>query len=153
MKEAIDLVCDENLRFRLNRLDSQVKMTFDLISQRMGWLIISHSFLFSAYTNSAIAQNPSLPAVRVALLWVLPVVAILSAFLVGCSVEAAFKILSSYKKKRDRLEAEAQHFGYESITISTHTWSFFLGSLPGRVLPWILLSSWLVLLTVSVVFH
>jgi len=38
---------------RLERIDEQIRMEYDLMGQRMSWMVISQSFLFSAIAFKA----------------------------------------------------------------------------------------------------
>ena len=47
----------EDIRFELQRVDAQIRLELELIGQRMNWMSISHSFLFSAFTLETVSDS------------------------------------------------------------------------------------------------
>jgi hypothetical protein len=84
---AID-VKDDDLRFRLSRCDTQIRIEFDLIGYRMTWLMTSQAFLFAAFTVCVTAPQPRLILLAHWLQFVLPTVGVISALVVAIAIGA-----------------------------------------------------------------
>nr|WP_315246665.1 hypothetical protein [uncultured Albidiferax sp.] len=137
---------DHNLQFRLSRFDAQIKMEFDLIGYRMTWLMTSQAFLFTAFTVCVTANEPRMVSAAVAIQYIVPIVGMLSAFLVALAIGAAHDVVASLKPAREKLETIAERKGYEVLGVDTQSRDHWIGNLPSRILPWVLAGLWLVLL-------
>jgi hypothetical protein len=135
----------QELQFRLNRLDTEIRTAFDVLNQRITWLMISSSFLLSAF----ISLEKSSPDIARHLRWLLPVLGVLSALLVGIAAVGKHRIIEHVKGLRTSAEAQASRFGCESL--EEKTWPHRIINLPSQVLPWLLLLLWLFILGVQVV--
>lgn len=133
---------DEVLRFRLDRLDTEMRTAFDVLNQRITWLMISNSFLFAAF----IALDKSTDIARY-LRWLLPGLGVISAFLVGIAAVGKHRIIKEVKNFRIKAEEQASQFGCERL--EGKTWPHRIINLPSQFLPWLLLLLWLVILGVQ----
>jgi hypothetical protein len=131
----------------LNRLDTMVKVNLDLVGHRMGWLLVSQSFLFTAFALAAAhVHSPSaVPALRL-IVWLVPLIGIAVAALVGISIAAAIWVLWEIKGTRRRLEARllapyAASTGPSSVP--RHSIKDWLGHLPALVLPLGFVGAWI----------
>jgi hypothetical protein len=133
---------DEVLQFRLNRLDTEIRTAFDVLNQRITWLMISNSFLFSAF----ISLDKSADIARY-LRWLLPGLGVISALLVGIAAVGKHRIIKEVKRLRINAEKQASQFGCEQL--EGKTWPHRIINLPSQVLPWLLLLLWLLILRVQ----
>ena len=133
------------LQFRLNRLDTEIRTAFDVLNQRITWLMISSSFLLSAF----ISLDKSSPDIGRHLRWLLPGLGVLSALLVGIAAVGKHRIIKHVKGLRIIAEEQASQFRCESL--EGKTWPHRIINLPSQVLPWLLLLLWLFILGVQVV--
>jgi len=145
----------------LDRLDTMIKVTLDLIAHRMGWLLISQSFLFTAFALAlgnaaggagadAAARNWS--ALLARLILVLPAIGIGTALIVGVSVAAAIAAIQIFKKRRSRLQQSLQRraeaYGvdanadFNASSLPYQSWEDRFGYLPSVLLPPGLLAAW-----------
>jgi len=134
----------EDCRFRLTRFDTQLRIEFDLIGHRMTWLVISQSFLFSAFATAlrSIEDEGTRHAVKV-LRRLVPELGILSALLAGVAIIAAHMVILRLKRRRDQLEEIAEkEFNYERLGVGSSTWPHWLGNAASVVLPWLLIVVW-----------
>jgi hypothetical protein len=92
---------------QIARLGEMLKAEFDLIAARMSWLMISESFIFSAFATAAASYRPDHPMVGVLryLGWVLPFVGMFLAAIVYAALLAAQSAVVVMKRQRDRMMA------------------------------------------------
>ena len=134
------------LRFRIKRLDDQIRVEFDLIGHRMTWLVISQSFLFSAVSltvNNLV--NPSAVKISELLRWLIPIIGIITCSSVGLATFAALSVITNLKEQRDNLEDKAKD-DLELIGVRITSWEHKIGNIPSLILPWILCIAWLLVL-------
>lgn len=128
---------EEMLRFRIKRLDDQIRVEFDLIGHRMTWLVISQSFLFSAVSltvNNSV--NPSAVKISELLRWLIPIIGIITCISVGLATFAARSVIDKLKSQRDPLESQ------EPIGVRSASWEHKIGNIPSVILPWVLCIAW-----------
>lgn len=138
-------ISTDALRFRLTRLDTEMRTAFDVLNQRITWLMISHSFLFSAFVS--LVGKPPESIIAQHLTWLVPVLGVVSALLVGIAAVAKDSIIRSIKEKRRNLEKEAIREGYEPL--EGKGWAHWAIYLPSSVLPWLLLALWVLILVLT----
>ena len=130
---------------QIARLGEGLKAEFDLIAGRMSWLMISESFIFSAFATALANYRPDHPAVNGLrfLFWVLPFVGMFLAVSVHLAVLAALSAIDTMKRQRDRMMAglPAQ---LRIDLISTRSRQQWWGNLPAVVLPPALVVVWAV---------
>jgi glucan phosphoethanolaminetransferase (alkaline phosphatase superfamily) len=141
-------VAAEDLRFRITRFDTQIKMEFDLIGYRMMWLMTSQAFLFAAFSVCVTANTPRLPEVTRLLQYVLPIVGSIAAFVVALAILAAHRVVERLKPARTDLERMGASLGYEILGVDPESPEHVSGNLPSRILPPIIAVAWLALLIV-----
>jgi hypothetical protein len=132
----------------LLRFDGEIHLELELVGQRMTWLSISHSFLFSAFTVEVVARASAAPAIRHVLRHAIPMIGIVSAVSVGLAVLAAQASARSLRRERAELEArraDASPAGF-APSLTRSAWIVRLGDLPPRLIPWLLAVTWMVLL-------
>ncbi len=166
MNDTSDANCDsKEIQFILNRIDTFIKTQYELISQRMTWLVMSQSFLFIAYANLMNKSNghnfpltfyalPKIPdEIPCLLTWIIPVIGILMASLVIISIRAAHHVIVRLKTMRIAYEEKHQsdcmvlsNKDYKPISVSLLDWEHCDGNMPAICLPYILLLAWCLVL-------
>ena len=142
---------DGVLNRRLARLDSQIKIEFDLVGHRISWLLVANAFLFSAYvlTLNHVKSEDYIWQIKI-LTISLPAIGAVSSLLVGMAVYAAHWVMKKLKPIRDKLEQQASSlYEYEQIGIATNKWPHRIGNWPPNVLPPLLFVIWMSLLIVT----
>jgi len=129
---------EESLSRRLTRLDSQLKIEYELIGHRVSWLLVSNSFLFGAFVvglNNA-SLNGGIQKLIHILILAIPVIGLASSVLVALAVRAAHEVVSEFKVVRDRVEEEAHRaFSYERLGVHIKSWPHIVGNWPPMLLP------------------
>lgn len=131
-------VLEESLSRRLTRLDSQLKIEYELIGQRVSWLLVSNSFLFGAFVVGLNNVNPNTNVQKLihVLILAIPVIGLTSSVLVALAVRAAHEVISDLKAVRDRVEEEAYRaFSYERLGVQSKSWPHVVGNWPPTLLP------------------
>jgi hypothetical protein len=135
----------------LHRLDAMIKTNLDLISQRMGWLLISQSFLFTAFALAAAhVENPV--ADRVSLnvfIHLVPVLGLITSVFVGLSLAAAMRVIWTMKATRAAIEAKltsALEAAYGAASVSRASAVDWIGHAPALFVPPLFAAAWLYLL-------
>lgn len=133
-------------RYRLVR--QQIEHEDNLVSQRLSWLLVSQSFLFTAYAISVNGppqiRSHALETTVSELLVLLPLVSILSALLIGLTVIAG--IWTMYKLRRRYSPPLESTFGDELPPIQSAGGALFLGHFAPLFLPVLFIVIWLVLM-------
>ena len=145
---------EESLSRRLARLDSQIKVEYELIGHRVSWLLVSNSFLFAAFVvalgNSSLDANTQ-KLIRILVL-ALPVIGLVSSVLVSLAVRAANEVVHELKKARDFVEEQASRFyEYERLGVHIKSWPHIVGNWPPALLPPLFAIVWLTLLYTRIV--
>jgi hypothetical protein len=137
---------------QIARLGEGLKAEFDLIAGRMSWLVISESFIFSAFATAIANYRPDHPAARGLwfLAWVLPFVGMFLAVTVYLAILAALSAIDTLKKQRDRMMAglPAQ---LQIDLISTRSRQQWWGNVPAHVLPPVLFLVWAVAYAIALI--
>ena len=130
---------------QIARLGEGLKAEFDLIAGRMTWLIISESFIFSAFATAIANYRPDHPVIGGLrfLVWVLPFVGMILAACVYVAILAALSAIDTLKGQRDRMMAglPAQ---LRIDLISARSQQQWWGNVPAHVLPPVLFLVWAV---------
>jgi hypothetical protein len=128
---------------QIGRLGEGIKAEFDLISGRMTWLMISESFIFSAFATAIANYRSDHPVVDT--LWylirILPFIGMLLTVTVYVAIVAALSAIDKLKRQRDRMMAGLPaHLRIDLISArSRHQW---WGNVPAHVLPPTLFLVW-----------
>lgn len=137
---------EESLNRRILRLDSQIKIEYDLIGHRVSWLLASNSFLIAAF---AVVLNNSSPngslnwRLAQLLMWLLPITGSISCIVVARAVSAAHSVINELKKQRDPVEdLAAKLYSYERLGVSQQTWYHIAGNRPPTFLPLVVACVW-----------
>lgn len=136
---------NEEIKYRLDRLDALIKFEFDLIGYRMTWLVVSQSFLFTAF--SVAASNHMNHPILGRMLWLLPSVGICVSAIVYFAILAAHSVVRKLKGIRKPLEETAnKQFSCEKASVEADRWEHMLGNVPPYTVPLILTLAWAILL-------
>jgi hypothetical protein len=134
------------LQFRLNRLDAQIRVEYDTIGQRMVWLMISQSFLFSSFVTSTIAWETAESfhaSVFQDLRWILAGIGLFSALMVWASILAAHDAIAWLLSIRDRVEENAAATeGIDRLGHLIPPFSTLMGNMPPKLIPLMLTATW-----------
>ena len=134
---------------QLSRVDSRIRAEQDYISSRIGWLFSSHAFLFIALA-ALVSQPPTsvsrLRVIRTVMMIALPLIGVISSYLIWQAIRAAFHVLSSCRDLRRGLEGLlARQFQCSVVTPIARRLK--AGDRPPMWLPLILGAVWLLLLS------
>jgi hypothetical protein len=132
-----------NALAQIARLGEVLKAEFDLVAARMSWLVISESFIFSAFASAAAAYRLDHPLVGVLryLGWVLPFVGMSLAACVSVAIIAGLSAVRTLKRQRDRMMAHlppSLQVDLISVTSPQEWW----GNVPALVIPPLLFLIW-----------
>jgi len=128
----------------LGRIDFAIRSEFEIVSQRMTWLMASESFLLTAYTlGGAQARKGDGVENLGFVLMVIPPVAVAVALLVWLSVVGALGNVAYLSRQRATLESEFS----EAMEVMSLSDSFAhrivcLRNLPPLIVPVILVLIW-----------
>ena len=121
---------------QIARLGEGLKAEFDLIAVRMTWLMISESFIFSAFATAVAnyrSDHPVIGGLRF-LAWVLPFVGMFLAVTVYVAILAAFSAVDTLKVQRDRMMV-CLPVKLRIDLISARSRQQWWGNVPAHVLP------------------
>jgi hypothetical protein len=128
---------------QIARLGEGLKAEFDLIAGRMSWLVISESFIFSAFATVIASYRPDHPVkggLRF-LAWILPLVGMFLAASVHVAIRAALSAIVILKSQRDRMMAGLPS-QLRIDLISAKSREEWWGNLPAHVIPPVLFLVW-----------
>ena len=132
-------------RYRLVR--QQIEHEDNLVSQRLSWLLGSQSFLFTAYAISLNGptqiRSKQLEAHLGLLLLILPLVSIISAFLIWIAVLAG--TWTMYKLRKIYKREFVQFFGNQIPPVQSTGLALLMGHLAPMILPAVFMVLWLLL--------
>jgi hypothetical protein len=131
---------------QLTRIGVAIDKELTLISERMSWLVISESFIFSAFTVAVANQEKA--AVLDTLAYLMPLVGFLMALLVYPSLLAAH--ISAQRLKVERHEFELRLPEHLRARLLAPKGAHILGSLPAFVIPVMFLLVWSAIIVVFV---
>jgi hypothetical protein len=136
---------------QLTRLTSAVDKELDLINYRMMWIVVSESFIFSAFATAVINFIPDrlfFPMVVIFLIVLMPLLGIFLCAIAIPAISAAHSAARRIKDQRDALERGLP----EHLRITLISWKDkenWMGNLPARFIPWAIIIMWVVLLCVT----
>ncbi len=128
---------------QIARLHEGVKSEFDLIAGRMSWLVISESFIVSAFVT-AISNYRLDHTSAIGLLYLIrvtPLVGMLLASFVYVAILAAHRAIATLKRQREQMIANLPS-RLRIDLISTGSSEQWWGNLPTYVIPPILFLVW-----------
>lgn len=136
---------------RLKRLDEQIHIEYDLMGQRMSWVVISQSFLFSAIALTANSSvDISMRKVIELLRLLVPFVGILSCLFSMAAILAARSVINRLKSLRNSLEDSLNlqngEDGFDKLGVRQTEWQHSFGYFPTSFLPFTLICVWLIIL-------
>ena len=127
------------------------------VGQRMSWLVISQSFLFSAFATAAQRDLPIL----IVLKWIVPLLGLVQAVATQISIMSASAVDGELYKTRSLLDVGLRLFApgmhklppLGDVRIGRMYHTRWRGALSSRVLPSTLVIAWTLLLIVLVCIH
>lgn len=130
---------------QIARLTEGVKAEFDLIAGRMSWLVISESFIFSAFATAAASYRTDHPSrlALIYLLWVMPLMGMSLAVCVQIALQAAHRAILLLKDQRDHM-ISCLPSRLQIDLISARSREQWMGNLPTHVIPPLLFLIWAV---------
>jgi hypothetical protein len=127
-----------HLLTQLTRIGSAIDKELTLISERMTWLVVSESFMFSAYTMAVANHDKAI--VLNTLVYVMPLVGLLLALLVYPGLLAAHFTAKWLKQERHQFELRLPE-GLQ-VKLLAPKQAHVLGSVPAFVIPVMLILVW-----------
>jgi hypothetical protein len=132
---------------QLTRLGAAIDKELTLMSERMSWLVISESFIFSAFTVAV--ANHEKGMVLSALAYLMPLVGFLLALLVYPGLLAAH--ITAKRLKAERHQFELRLPEALQVRLLAPKRAHLLGSVPAFVIPVMLVLVWSAIIVVLVV--
>jgi hypothetical protein len=122
--QPVTPTCDDctHVTAKMERLDAHIRYEFDLVSHRMTWLVISQSFMLTAYTTALANLDDGRNFRLLPILWVAPVFGMSAALLVALAIKAAHSAVRKLKTAREALEStDARRCGVDIPSVSDHS--------------------------------
>lgn len=135
-----------HLLTQLTRIGAGIDKELTLMSERMLWMNLSESFIFSAFTM-AIANQEKAMALDV-LVWLMPLFGFLMALFVYPALLAAHFTAKRLKQERDLFELKLP--ADLRVSLLAPKREHFWGSVPAFTLPVMLLLAWSIIIGVMV---
>lgn len=127
---------------QLTRIGGAIDKELSLISERMSWLVVSESFIFSAFTV-AVANHDNATVLKT-LAYLMPLVGFLLALLVYPGLLAAHFTAKWLKDERHQFELRLPET--LRVKLLAPKQAHLLGSVPAFVIPVMLLVVWSVII-------
>jgi hypothetical protein len=127
-------------------IDQEIHREHNLIANRMNWYVTSQSFLMAAF---AVSGNNNY---RLGFLSVfLPILGILTSFIIGASLYAAIKAMDQLKTEKKRILEQDKYLGNIStfkarFVDNKHTWIHRCGIFPALSIPVLFVIFWCIFL-------
>ena len=134
---------------QLSRLGSAIEKEFTLVSDRMNWMVISESFIFTAFATAAaywITAGKMQPIVAF-LLFLMPILGAFLAWIVIPAIKAAHEAARRLKDQRDKIE-ERLPPQLRLALISSKDPEHGHGNWPAHWVPRFIIGVWVILLGV-----
>jgi len=131
---------------QLTRIGVAIDKELTLISERMTWLVVSESFMFSAFTTAVANQEKAIVLNTVG--YLMPLVGLLLALLVYPGLLAAHFTAKWLKDERHRFELRLPEDLQVKLLATKR--EHVLGSVPAFVIPVVLFLVWSVIIVVLV---
>lgn len=143
----------EHLKWLHEALCSQIDREFELLGQRMIWLVTSNAFLFTVMAILHNNENQSVPPdpVIVIMKGGIPILGILICSLAYITMYVARVMVRKLKANRVQVENEIKKkldFDFE-ITVSAKETGHILGNLPYWILPLAISVIWIYIIDVQ----
>jgi hypothetical protein len=129
---------------QFGRLADAARAELDLIGMRLTWLVVSESFLFSAFSASVptFGSGRQLSGVLLYILWSMPLVGMLLAGGIYIAILAALSAGKHLIEQRDQLmERLPEHLRIGLISVQDR--EYWWGNMPPRIIPPLLFLLWL----------
>ena len=116
-------------RERLLRLDAHIRFEFELTAQRMTYLAIAESFLFSTFILAlANSSSPNVHSLLIRMISMVPWFGMLLATIVLASVIGSISLTRKLRRERFILEGEIPQSALH-LDVSHTNWEIVLGHL------------------------
>ncbi|MEW6737299.1 MAG: hypothetical protein AB1489_38810 [Acidobacteriota bacterium] len=135
---------------QLARYGDAISKEFTLVNDRMTWLVVAESFIFSAFATSAAyyATSGSMKYLVGCLLIFMPLLGIFLAKTVIPAIKAAHEATDSLKERRDSFESRLpEHLQVRMITCKDPQHE--KGNIPAKRVPKAIIFFWLALLAMT----
>lgn len=144
MGDSTDLDRKEDLKWIHQRLTDQVDREFELIGQRLTWLITGNAFLFTTF---AISMNSNSSALKPYLIFSAAFLGLLLCFVAHVSIKVARNAIGLRKESRTVVEDKIKIIigFYEDVTVSRKNRGHKLGNIFYVYLPFSISLIWNVL--------
>jgi hypothetical protein len=127
---------------QLTRIGFAIDKELTLMSERMSWLVISESFIFSAFTVAV--ANYDKAAVLITFAHLMPIVGFLIALLVYPGLLAAHVTAKNLKDERHEFELRLPE--NLQVRLLAKKQAHLLGSIPAFIIPIMLLLVWSIII-------
>jgi len=139
------------LQYLHDKLSTQIAAEFTLLGQRMNWLLLSSSFLFTAAaitSNQVNGSANSATSVTAIIGYCVPIVGIVISALSFLSMSVALSVIDIWKGNRRELELKLrQALAYpHPMTVDNKQHGHKVGNLPYLLMPWVIAAAWIVIL-------
>lgn len=142
---AHEMSRESRLRERLLRLDAHIRFEFELTAQRMTYLAIAESFLFSTFILSlANSNSPSVHPLMLKVIAYVPWFGILLSAIVLAAVLGSISLTRKLRQERHALEQVLEDSVLHT-DLSKQSLEIFLGHLPPICVSLAFLSAWLLI--------
>lgn len=133
---------------QLGRLGEAISKEYTLVSDRMTWLVISNSFMFSAFTTAVSnygKEEQPLGLLLLLVIYGIPCLAIAMCLLVLGAIHAAHSAAKKLKNSRGSFEGKLPA-DLQIKLVSSKDHEHILGNLPPYIIPILLGITWMVFL-------
>ncbi|MDB9410374.1 hypothetical protein PN434_17965 [Microcystis aeruginosa CS-558/01A06] len=127
-------------------IDQEIHREHNLIANRMNWYVTSQSFLMAAFAISG-NNNYRLGFLSISL----PILGIVTSFIIGVSLYAAIAAMALLKTEKKRILKQDKYLGNIStfkarFVDNEHTWIHRWGIFPARSIPVLFFIFWFIFL-------
>jgi hypothetical protein len=132
---------------QLARYDEKIAKEYTLITDRMNWLVVSESFIFTVFAGTiATYENagPTMWLVMKVIIGTMPILGIFVCGLIMRAISAADMAINRLKQRREEYEKRLP-VELRIDQISHNDIEHFHGNVPTQLAPWGIIAIWIVL--------
>ncbi len=133
---------------QITALSAAIQMEFELVTARMGWLLVSEAFIIAAYQGTVIYYSQIKEFSPFVVIWLLtgfPFVGIAILLIVHVAIRAAHNAASDSKDERTAMMKKLPE-NLRITLVSSRDVNHAFGNLPAQSIPWMFLAFWMGLL-------